>query len=86
MIRSRVSRKWQTIIPAEIRKALGIKPGQRLIYELRECAVLVRVERESLMDLYGCLADGKPAEIKAEERDAVYEARVARHNRSTSRG
>ena len=75
MIRSTLTDKWQTIIPAEIRKALGLKPRQRLLYELVDGAVLVKPQPETLKDLYGDLADGKPSTSKGEERESARQAR-----------
>ncbi|MCX5660019.1 MAG: AbrB/MazE/SpoVT family DNA-binding domain-containing protein [Planctomycetota bacterium] len=43
MPHSKVSKKWQTTIPAEVRKALGIKPGQQLIFEFQGDKVTMRV-------------------------------------------
>ena len=79
MIRSTLTDRWQTTIPAEIRKALGLKPRQRLIYELVDGAVLVKPQPETLKDLYGYLADGKPSASKGEEREAARQARAARY-------
>ena len=42
MIQSTLTDRWQTTIPAKVRKALHLKPRQRLIYELMDGAVLVR--------------------------------------------
>ena len=79
MIKSTLTEKWQTTIPAEIRKALHLKPRQRLIYELIEGGVMVRAQSETLKDLYGYLADDKPSASKSEERDSAREARAARY-------
>ena len=79
MIKSTVTDKWQTTIPAVVRKALRLKPRQRLIYELVDGAVLMKPQAETLTDLYGCLADGKPSASKDEERGAARQARVARY-------
>ena len=79
MIRSTLTDRWQTIIPAEICKALGLKPRQRLLYELVDGAVLVKPQPETLKDLYGYLADGKPSASKGEERESARQARTARY-------
>ncbi len=79
MIQSTLTDRWQTTIPAKVRKALHLKPRQRLIYELMDGAVLVRPQPETLKDLYGCLADGQAAASKPEEREAARRARVARY-------
>ena len=79
MIKSTLTDKWQTTIPAAVRKALHLKPRQRLIYELVDGAVLMKPQPETLKDLYGCLSDGKPAASKDEERQAARKARTARY-------
>ena len=79
MIKSTLTDKWQTTIPAEIRKALQLKPRQRLIYELVDGAVLVKPQPETLKDLYGCLADDKAAASKSAEREGARQARAARY-------
>ena len=79
MIKSTLTDKWQTTIPAEVRKALHLKPRQRLIYELVDGAVLMKPQPETLKDLYGYLTDGKPAASKGEERQAARKSRAARY-------
>ena len=78
MIKSTLTDRWQTTIPVEIRKAHGLKPRQRLIYELVDGAGLIKPRPETLKDLYGCLADGRPSASKGEEREAARKARAAR--------
>ena len=79
MINSTLTDKWQTTIPAKVRKALHLKPRQRLIYELVEGAVLVRPQPETLKDLYGFLADGQAPADKSRERELARKARTARY-------
>ena len=79
MINSTLTDKWQTTIPAEVRKALHLKPRQRLTYELVEGAVLVKPQPETLKDLYGFLADGQAPADKSEEREAARKARAAKY-------
>lgn len=38
---SKVSVKSQTVIPGEIRKRLGLKPGDRLRYRITKAGVLI---------------------------------------------
>ena len=79
MINSTLTDKWQTTIPAEVRKALHLKPRQRLIYELVEGAVLVKPQPETLKHLYGLLADEQAPLDKTEEREAARKTRAARY-------
>lgn len=79
MIESTLTEKWRTTIPVEVRKALRLEPGQRLIYELIPGGIVVRAQPESLEDLYGLLADGKPSASRTEEREVARKARAARY-------
>jgi antitoxin PrlF len=58
MPHSTVTRKGQTTIPGKIRKALRIKPGDRLEYELEGDRVIVRVHLGT-RSLRGVLASKK---------------------------
>jgi AbrB family looped-hinge helix DNA binding protein len=40
-MRSTVSRDWQTVIPQEVREALGIEPNSELEWALRNGCVVV---------------------------------------------
>lgn len=71
MIRSTLTDRWQTTIPAEVRAALGLRPRQGLLYEIRGESVILRPEGESLMDLAGCLKSDKSAVSKEDARDAA---------------
>ncbi len=53
MLRSTLSDSGQTTIPAPIRKALNLKPRQKLVYEIRNDGFFIKPENETLMDLYG---------------------------------
>ena len=79
MIKSTLNEKWQTTIPVEVRKALRLKPKQRLVYELIPGGFVVRAESGTLKDLYGILADGNASASKTEERNAVRAARAERY-------
>ena len=79
MIKSTLTDKWQTTIPAEVRKALHLKPRQQLIYEVVDGAVVVKPQPETLKDLYGCLASDRPPASKSEERTAARKTRASRY-------
>jgi antitoxin PrlF len=76
---STITDRGQTTIPAAVRKALKLKPRQRLIYEVREDGVLIRPDRESPIDLAGRLKTEITAGTKAEERDKARAARLRRY-------
>ena len=80
LLKSTITDRGQTTIPAAVRKALKLKPRQRLTYEVRQDGVLIRPETESLMmDLAGCLKSKVPAAAKTEEREQARDARLGRY-------
>lgn len=59
---ARITSKGQVTIPAEVRKALGLKRGDYLLFEIsegQEAAVRV-VKGEKLTALYGALPASRP--------------------------
>ena len=55
---STVTKKGQTTIPGAIRKALRIKPGDRLQYQIEGDQVVFRIH-PGILSLKGALASGK---------------------------
>ncbi|MEW6188579.1 MAG: type II toxin-antitoxin system PrlF family antitoxin [Actinomycetota bacterium] len=51
--RSTITVKGQTTIPKEIRKALKLKPGDRLLYELEKDRVILTPIRGTILDVAG---------------------------------
>jgi len=77
MLHSRVTSKGQTTIPEKIRKALRIKPGDKLEYEVEGDRATFRVH-PGIRSLKGALASNKGKGMSfAEIREAAAEA--ARH-------
>jgi antitoxin PrlF len=69
-VHSTVTKKGQTTIPGAVRKALGIKPGDRLQYSVEGNVVTIRVH-PGARSLSGALAIKEPTgksidEIRAE--------------------
>ena len=76
MLHSTVTSKGQTTIPEKIRKALRIKPGDRLEYAVQGDRATIRVH-PGIRSLKGALASKKGKGMSfAEIREAA--ARVAR--------
>ncbi len=50
----RVSRRYQIVIPKEIRKALGIKEGDRVLFEIEGDEIRIRKLR-NFLELEGSL-------------------------------
>ncbi|MFL9905672.1 AbrB/MazE/SpoVT family DNA-binding domain-containing protein [Paraburkholderia sp. RL17-337-BIB-A] len=54
MAESRLTTKGRTTVPAEVRKALGVKPGTRLVWHVMpDGKVLVRAKSSLLLELAG---------------------------------
>lgn len=54
MAESRLTTRGRTTVPAEVRKALGAKPGTRLAWHVMpDGKVLVRAKSKSLLELAG---------------------------------
>lgn len=70
-----VSEKGQVVIPAEIRKLLGIAPGTRLDFTVEGQSLRVEVTRRSaptrLEDGYGLLVARKPGKRRLSEFDVA---------------
>jgi AbrB family looped-hinge helix DNA binding protein len=58
MYHSTVTKKGQTTLPGEIRRALGIKPGDRLEYEIEGDCVTIRLH-PGIKAVRGALASDK---------------------------
>jgi len=52
---STVTVKGQVTIPAEIRKALGLKPGDRVSFGIEDRSVRVRPAKSSLLEGFGAV-------------------------------
>ena len=48
--------KWQVTIPADVRRKLGLKPRERLSFQVSDEGMVVRPVR-NLMDFYGAGQD-----------------------------
>jgi antitoxin PrlF len=52
---SRLTSKGQTTIPAEVRDYLGLKPGDRIVYAMKDGKVELRAKNLRAVDLIGIL-------------------------------
>lgn len=68
MSEATVTSKGQVTIPADIRKALGIAAGERVVFtQLDDGTTLMRVKRRSILELEGLLGpapDGRRVAIE----------------------
>jgi AbrB family looped-hinge helix DNA binding protein len=76
-----VSEKGQVVIPAEIRKVLGIAPGTRLDFSVEGQSIRVEVARRAaptrLEDGYGLLVCRKPGTRRLADFDVAQAMRNA---------
>lgn len=82
MPHSAVTSKGQTTIPAEIRDALGLKPGDRLEYVIEGDHAAIRVH-PGIRSLKGALASTKGKGLSfAQIREAAAKAALGREGAS----
>ena len=79
MTQSTITDKFQTTIPREVREALGLKPQQRISYELRADGSAILRPEPALDKLFGSLKPKRPglsarAEKEADRRAMATEA------------
>jgi len=75
MVQSTVTSKWQTTLPQPVRKALGLRPGDRVRYFVLDDEVRIVAVRP-LRRLFGALRyDGPPVTLEDMERAIAGQAR-----------
>lgn len=61
MLRTKITSKGQVTIPVEVRRELGLHPGDELVFQLQGDELLVRgIKRRSLTELRGGLPAVRP--------------------------
>lgn len=78
MVGTKVTAKGQTTIPKPIRDALGLKPGDRVLFVRKKDEVLLVPVSNTLRELRGSVAPRRKPEDFAEVRDEVRKARAKR--------
>ena len=74
MVQSTVTSKWQTTLPQPVRKALGLRPGDRVRYFVLDDEVRIVAVRP-LRRLFGALRyDGPPVTLRDMERAIAEQA------------
>jgi antitoxin PrlF len=56
MYRAKVTSKGQVTIPAEVRSAMGLTPGEKIVFFKRENGEFIVRKVGSILDLAGCLS------------------------------
>jgi antitoxin PrlF len=87
---SKITKKNQTTLPRAVLDALGIKPADRLVYEIEDGLVILRAKTERLADLkdrFTHLGAKRPYPVSIEEmHDAVTGAVAEKGGPGGSRG
>ena len=72
MLRATLTSKGQLTVPKEVRDRLGLKSGDRVVFEFEDDTVRLRVERrKSLGELMGSLPATREYPGKEAEREAA---------------
>ena len=79
MTTSTITSKGQTTIPKEIRDYLGVKPRERIAFDIVAGKVLVRRASLSMAELAGSLKSTVPSAGKHAERAGARAARLHRY-------
>jgi antitoxin PrlF len=82
MIASTITDKGQTTVPKEVRDALGMKPRQRLQWDLAADGNAVVRPEPSALALFGSLKSHRKFPGLKEEKAALRRALVSRHAKS----
>jgi antitoxin PrlF len=69
-----VTRKGQVTIPADIRRALGIKEGDKIAFVLEDKQVKLTKKRSAVEQTAGALKSDTPALTPQQEREAAEQA------------
>lgn len=74
MAQSTITDKFQTTIPVAVREALGLKPRQRVSYEVRADGSAILRPEPGLNELFGSIKINKPVASPQEEKRAARNA------------
>jgi antitoxin PrlF len=73
LAKSRVTKKYQATIPAPVRKRLGLKPGDSILFEESKPTGAIILRRAELIDLeYLEAMEGTLSEWNSENDDRAY--------------
>lgn len=67
-----VTQKGQVTIPVEIRRLLGIKPNDRLVFHVEDERIYLMPEKETLESAYGAVAPlQRPEDFQVLRKQAI---------------
>jgi AbrB family looped-hinge helix DNA binding protein len=62
IMKTKISKGFQTVVPKEIREKLGLKPGDSLLWEVKDDVVVVKPgKKKTLEDITGAISVGGDA-------------------------
>jgi len=70
---SKVTSRWQTTIPKEVRKALNIKPSDSILYIIEEGQAIIKPVRGNILNLRGAFSPSQPCGDFSQIRELVKE-------------
>ena len=87
MYMAKLTSKSQLTVPAAVRKALGLKPGDKLVFLASENGEFRIRRMQSINDMYGCLAglDAPKTNAELNELLADYAAELDDATKSDAR-
>lgn len=77
---SKITKKHQTTLPRAVLDALGLKPSDRLVYEIENGMVVLRAKTERLVDIkdrFAHIGVKQPYPVSIEEMHDAVAASVA---------
>lgn len=78
---STLTSKGQTTIPIGVRKKLGLRPRQKIRYEIKKGQVILKPAGKSLSEIAGTLSGAEKMRTKEEERTASQESRKKQYTK-----
>ena len=80
-MRTTMTQRGQVTVPAQIRKLLGLRPKDQVVFEIVDGAIVFRRPRFTLETLAGSVKPRKRPEDLKKVRESVREERVERQMR-----
>ena len=82
-MRSTLTSKGQTTIPAAVRKQLGLKTGDGLVYSIKGDEIIIKPAKGTLLDAYASVKPKKRPENFSRVRRQVRRERARKRAKSS---
>jgi AbrB family looped-hinge helix DNA binding protein len=74
-----VTSKGQITIPADVRKAMGLEPGERVVFSrLEDGTTVMRAKTRTLSDLKGLLKSSRPRGAPSKTKVSIADMNIGR--------